>query len=95
MKKNGQPQPSTYIETIVETIKTSAFARGETAPLCPFWHFNTRKAVEMWSKEVYREAEMYPLNRGLPFGPLAGGEKKTTLTIHHQQLGYIIWKHEI
>ena len=91
MKKNGQPQPPSYIEGIVNTIQTSAFARGETAPLCPFWHFNTRKAVEMWTKEVYRETEMYPLNRRLPFGPLTEGGKKTTFTIHNQQL---IWKYK-
>ena len=56
VKKNGQPQSDEYVAGIRSTIETSAFSQGEVAPLCPFWHFNTRKAVEMWPKEVYREA---------------------------------------
>ena len=55
VKKNGQPQSDEYVAGIRSTIETSAFSQGEAAPLCPFWHFNTRKAVEMWPKEVYRE----------------------------------------
>ena len=41
-----------------------------TASICPFWHFNTRKAIEMWRKEVYRHDELFPLCTNLKFGPL-------------------------
>ena len=43
VKKNGQPQSDEYVAGIRSTIETSAFSQGEAAPLCPFWHFNTRK----------------------------------------------------
>ena len=72
LKRNGQPQREEYIASILSSIETSAASQGESAPLCPFWHFNTRKAVEMWPKEVYREAELFPLSRDLKFGPLVG-----------------------
>ena len=72
IKKNGQPQSESYVQGIVETIQTCAVSQGETAPLCPFWQFNTRKAIEMWSKEVYRHDELFPLVRDLKFGPLTG-----------------------
>jgi cytidyltransferase-like protein len=72
VKKNGQPQSEAYIQGIVERIQTCAVSQGETAPLCPFWQFSTRKAIEMWSKEVYRHDELFPLVRDLKFGPLTG-----------------------
>lgn len=40
--------------------------------LFPFWQLSTRKAVEMWTKEVYREHELFPLSHNLKFGPLEG-----------------------
>ena len=67
VKKNGQPQSDEYVAGIRSTIETSAFSQGEAAPLCPFWHFNTRKAVEMWPKEVYREALTLTLTLSLIF----------------------------
>ena len=55
VKKNGGPQSEEYVQGIVDKIQSSAHSQGEQAPLCPFWHFDTRKAVEMWAKEVYCE----------------------------------------
>ena len=72
VKKNGQPQSEEYVAGILSSIEACAVSQGETAPLCPFWHFSTRKAVEMWPKEVYREGELFPLSRDLRFGPLVG-----------------------
>lgn len=69
-KANGKRQSPEYVSKIVSTIKASAFSQGESAALCPFYHFNTRKAVEMWPKEVYREHELFPLAVNLDFGPL-------------------------
>lgn len=60
VKKNGLPQPEDYIKSILTKIEDSAFSQGETAPLYPLWHFNTRKAVEMWPKEVYRGGRVVP-----------------------------------
>jgi len=72
VKKNGQPQSDEYVNEIVSTIETCAgISRdGQGDPLCPFWHFDTRKAVEMWKKEVYREHELFPLCTDLKMGPL-------------------------
>lgn len=77
VKENGRPQPEEYVRTIVDTIlvasTTDHDVRGvRTLPLCPFWHFNTRKAIELWPKEVYRERELFPLRDDLEFGPLRG-----------------------
>ena len=72
VKRNGQPQSEEYVTGIRSTIEACAVSQGEAGPLCPFWHFNTRKAVEMWPKEVYRETELFPLARDLEFGPLEG-----------------------
>ena len=72
VKKNGKPQSSEYVAGIVDKIQNSAYSQGELSELCPFWHFDTRKAVEMWAKEVYRESEMFPLSHDLKFGPLTG-----------------------
>ncbi|CAB9516315.1 Ethanolamine-phosphate cytidylyltransferase [Seminavis robusta] len=78
VKTNGQPQPQDYVDKICDTITSCAILSSPqsqqpqtiiTTPLCPFWQFNTRKAVELWPKEVYREHELFPLDRNLKFGP--------------------------
>jgi hypothetical protein len=69
IKKNGQAQSESYVHEIMNTMTTSAHSQGETAPLCPFWHFDTRKDVEMWPKEVYRDHELFPLSTNLKYGP--------------------------
>ena len=71
LKKNGLPQSEEYIQGIVKTIESCAFSQNETQSLFPFWHFKTRKAVEMWPKEVYRQSELFPLHRSFRFGPIA------------------------
>jgi hypothetical protein len=73
IKKNGQPQKVEYVDNIIKTIEESAFSQGEEDErLYPFWHFNTRKAIEMWPKEVYRPLELFPLSKNLKFGPSEG-----------------------
>ena len=69
IKKNGQSQKAEYVENIINKIKESAFSQGEGNTLYPFWHFNTRKAIEMWPKEVYRPSELFPLTQDFKFGP--------------------------
>lgn len=70
IKKNGSPQSDEYIHDIVNKVVESSYSQGENLDLCPFWHFNTRKAVEMWPKEVYRHHELFPLCRNLKMGPV-------------------------
>jgi cytidyltransferase-like protein len=73
VKKNGQPQSEEYVQGIVEKLQTAAVSQDEeTQALCPFWQFSTRKAVEMWTKEVYRESELFPLDQCLKMGPVTG-----------------------
>jgi cytidyltransferase-like protein len=69
MKKNGQPQPADYVQSIVDKVQ-SCVPNQDTWPLVPFWHFNNRKAIELWPKEVYREQELFPLESNLKMGPL-------------------------
>ncbi len=87
-KKNGQAQPESYVNGILETIQTCvAKTRPGDAPkedsVFPFWQFATRKAIELWPKEVYlsssstttsenKHDELFPLQRNLKFGPLTG-----------------------
>jgi hypothetical protein len=77
MKKNGMPQPQEYIQRIMDTIQSSIHHASEEKDLqetenliFPLWHFATRKAIEMWPKEVYRPHELFPLACDLKFGPL-------------------------
>jgi cytidyltransferase-like protein len=72
MKQNGLPQSEEYVERILKKIEECAFAQGETCDLFPLWHFNARKAIEMWPKEVYREHELFPVSCELKLGPLIG-----------------------
>lgn len=60
IKAGGQPQPDEYVQKLVDKIAISP----------PFWHFATRKAIELWPKEVYRPFELFPLQT-LKFGPLS------------------------
>jgi len=70
VKKNGQPQSEEYVTGIMETMQQAAVSQGETSPLFPCWHFDTRKAIELWPKEVYREHELFPLCENYNMGPL-------------------------
>jgi len=76
IKTNGQAQAEEYIVNITDKIigcsSSSGNDDGVQLPLCPFWQFNTRKAIELWPKEIYRESELFPLTRDLKFGPLTG-----------------------
>lgn len=81
-KANGQPQPPEYVDGILNTIIEAALLLPydeeckmrstmsiHPPPLFfPCYHFATRKAIELWPKEVYREFELFPLRR-MKFGP--------------------------
>jgi cytidyltransferase-like protein len=71
-KTNGQSQSEEYVQSLITKMQRAAFAQNEFHAMFPLWHFNTRKAIEMWTKEVYRPQELFPLDRGLRFGPLLG-----------------------
>ena len=70
VKKNGSLQSEEYVQSIVNKIESCAVSQGEHSPIWPCWQFATRKAVEMWSKEVYREDELFPLQNNLKMGPI-------------------------
>lgn len=81
VKKNGESQSDDYIDGIVKTICKSLHSQCEIVEpsksatnhqelSCPIWHFNTRKAIELWPKEVYRDCELYPLTKNLKMGPV-------------------------
>lgn len=70
VKINGQRQTDEYVNSIITKMQKAAFAQNEFHAMFPLWHFSTRKAIEMWTKEVYRPQELFPLDRSLCFGPL-------------------------
>ena len=74
IKKNGQPQSEKYVNRILEKLRqctANIVGEGKTGPpLYPFWQFTTRKAIEMWTKEVYFPWELFPLDRTLKMGPV-------------------------
>lgn len=72
LKKNGQLQSDSYVSGILDKLLECSESQGGQRALCPFWHFNTRKAIEMWTKEVYRENELFPLSSNLKMGPVTG-----------------------
>eukprot|EP00584_Thalassiosira_punctigera_P007179 CAMPEP_0172536504 /NCGR_PEP_ID=MMETSP1067-20121228/8260_1 /TAXON_ID=265564 ORGANISM="Thalassiosira punctigera, Strain Tpunct2005C2" /NCGR_SAMPLE_ID=MMETSP1067 /ASSEMBLY_ACC=CAM_ASM_000444 /LENGTH=865 /DNA_ID=CAMNT_0013321593 /DNA_START=47 /DNA_END=2641 /DNA_ORIENTATION=- len=85
VKKNGGKQSDHYVKRIVEMIFNALHSQGEILPssendssscglLLPFpiWHFNTRKAIELWPKEVYRFQELFPTVSNLKMGPVVG-----------------------
>jgi cytidyltransferase-like protein len=39
-------------------------------PLFPCWHFDRRKAIELWPREVYRHGELFPLVSTYAMGPV-------------------------
>ena len=65
IKKNGQSQSESYVNGITQTMQD---ALGGT--LFPCWHFDTRKAIELWQKEVYRKHELFPLDFNYKMGPV-------------------------
>lgn len=68
-KKNGDDQPKDYVDGIVGKIRDcTSDGIGEHLPLFPCFHFATRKAIEMWPKEVYRNAELLPIRQDFRFG---------------------------
>jgi hypothetical protein len=69
-KKNGEKQTAEYVDQILQSIHTAAFSQGEKRPLFPCWHFHTRKAIELWPKEVYREQELFPIIQTYKMGPI-------------------------
>lgn len=69
-KANGQPQPKEYVDRILESIEKAAFSHGETQPLYPCWQFSSRKAIELWPKEVYRTHELFPIQKDYRMGPI-------------------------
>jgi len=85
VKKNGDPQSDDYVREIVGIINNSLHSQGEiqvhalsttdteTFRLSfPIWHFSTRKAIELWPKEVYRDCELFPVLQDLKMGPVIG-----------------------
>jgi hypothetical protein len=66
VKANGQPQPAGYCEGLLAQIEA-----GGGAPRFPLWHYDNRKAIELWPREFFAEDELLPLRSDLPFGPLA------------------------
>jgi choline-phosphate cytidylyltransferase len=68
-KVNGQSQSDDYVNGILQTIREAAYSQGERSELYPCWQFATRKAIEMWPKEIYRESELFPLST-VKMGPI-------------------------
>ena len=87
IKANGQPQPAGYRDGILDTMARAASSVGGvhedevveeerlTATseqlVFPIYHYDNRKAIELWPGEFFRERELLPLRRDLLFGPVS------------------------
>lgn len=66
VKENGQAQPQEYIDGI-----TSAIMSGSNSDyIFPLYHFDNRKAIELWPREYFLPNELFPIKKTLSFGPL-------------------------
>ena len=61
---------TTTTRTKRTTTTTSQPSSSSSSSLWPCWQFTTRKAIEMWTREVYRENELFPLINNLKMGPV-------------------------
>ena len=64
IKDNGQDQPRDYVDAISGALATC----GATFPL---YHFDNRKAIELWPREYLLPGELHPISNSCNFGPLA------------------------
>ena len=62
-KDNGENQPKDY----VDAISGALVACGATFPL---YHFDNRKAIELWPREYFQPEELHPISKSCHFGPL-------------------------
>lgn len=91
VKKNGHPQSDDYLQSIVQKI---AAAAGDSSPPFPCWHFDRRKAVELWPKEVYRDYELLPISRNYKMGALTGlSGPHMPVTLLHRAFGQDCFTH--
>jgi len=66
VKDNGQAQPQEYIDGIA-----SAIMSGSTSDsIFPLYHFDNRKAIELWPREYFLPNELFPIKKTFSFGPL-------------------------
>ncbi|KAL9188543.1 hypothetical protein ACHAXT_006921 [Thalassiosira profunda] len=66
LHSQGEVEPSQSTATIA-----NADANAVCLSLsCPIYHFSTRKAIELWPKEVYRSCELFPTTNDLKMGPI-------------------------
>jgi cytidyltransferase-like protein len=57
-------------------------------PLFPCWHFDRRKAIELWPKEVYRSYELFPIRQHYKMGPVTDiGGPNMPITLLHRAFG--------
>ncbi len=62
VKENGAPQTQQYIDAALAPVVPIQF---------PLWHYDHRKAIELYPREFFREKELFPIRFDLSFGPLA------------------------
>jgi hypothetical protein len=63
VKANGAPQPESYVETIRTALK-------DAGAMFPLYHYDARKAIELWPREFLTPSELLPLNEHGWFGHL-------------------------
>lgn len=62
-KENGQDQPRDYVDGITDALSACGAA-------FPLYHFDNRKAIELWPREYLLPDELSPMSRSYNFGPL-------------------------
>jgi len=69
IKQNGEAQTADYVENILTTMR-STNSSSRLDDIFPLYHYDNRKAIELWPKEFFLSIELFPLHKSLSFGPL-------------------------
>ena len=73
IKENGLNQPQEYIDGIVRRMGRSPENGGNCDQFSnrfPLYHFDNRKAIELWPREYLLPSELFPIRKDFKFGPL-------------------------
>ena len=62
-KDNGQDQQADYVKGITDALAACGAA-------FPLFHFDNRKAIELWPREYLLPDEVFPISTSYHFGPL-------------------------
>jgi hypothetical protein len=70
LKQNGESQSTEYVQAIMTKMYDSVTSPHALDEIFPLYHYDNRKAIELWPKEYFSPHELFPLHQSFSFGPL-------------------------